>query len=79
MLPTEQRAKDMTHRDYLWCGLNLMLDDEEVLDSLCLGCRHTAETPHCPSCGCETSPKVMGENTNFDMERFERLRQGGAK
>ena len=34
-LPTEARAREMTDRDFLWCALNLMLDDEEALDALC--------------------------------------------
>ena len=33
----------MTDREYLWCVLNLMLDDQEELDRLCPACRARAE------------------------------------
>lgn len=29
-LPTEERAKAMREEDYLWCAVNLLLDEEEV-------------------------------------------------
>ncbi len=29
----------MTHRDYLWCAVNLVLDGEEELSRLCPACR----------------------------------------
>ena len=38
-LPTEERARAMTGRDYLWCALHLLLDEEEILDRLCPACR----------------------------------------
>ncbi len=66
----------MRDRDYLWCALNLMLDDEETLDRLCPSCRSMAERGCCPSCGCEVSSSVGGVNQQFDVARFERMKQG---
>lgn len=66
----------MTERDYLWCLLNLMLDDEEELDRLCPRCREEAERERCPVCGRETGMTVGGRNAAFDMERFMRLGGG---
>lgn len=73
-LPTEARAREMTGRDYLWCALNLLLDDEEALEALCPACRVRAEEPRCPVCGEETGRWV--ENGSFDEARFERLKRG---
>ena len=54
----------MTDGDYLWCAVNLLLDDEETLDQLC------------PVCGAPTGGDQVGENPAFDQERFEQLRRG---
>lgn len=70
-LPTEERAKAMTHRDYLWCGVNLALDGEEELARLCPACRMEAQEGRCPVCGAAVSDQ--GENGTFDMERFLEL------
>ena len=74
-LPTEERAREMTDRDYLWCALNLLLDEEETLSAFCPQCRIQAEEGCCPSCGRETGSVAGGENIGFDMERFERMRR----
>lgn len=73
-LPTEGRAREMKDRDYLWCALNLMLDDEEMLDRLCPSCRSLAEGGCCPSCGGEVSRSQVGVNLSFDLEKFEQLK-----
>lgn len=65
----------MKDRDYLWCALNLMLDDEERLAALCPTCRAEAEEGRCPVCGAAVVPGSAGENAGFDWERFERLRR----
>lgn len=75
-LPTEKRAREMTDRDYLWCALNLLLDEEEELARLCPECRARAEAERCPVCGGETTGDGVGENASFDRERYERLRRG---
>ena len=62
----------MTHRDYLWCALNLLLDGEEKLERLCPDCRTQAEADRCPICGVQASDR--GENEGFDQRRFEELR-----
>lgn len=64
----------MTDRDYLWCALNLLLDDEEELSRLCPACRAEAEREKCPVCGLPTGSG--GHNGSFDMARFERLKGG---
>lgn len=61
----------MTHREYLWCALNLVLDGEEELSRLCPACRAEAEEERCPVCGAAAGD--WGENRGFDMERFLRL------
>lgn len=76
-LVTEQRAKDMTDGDYLYCILNQWLDDEEELDRLCPTCRSEAEQGRCPGCGAAYTPAVRAENPAFDMERYNILARGG--
>lgn len=75
-LPTEQRAKDMKARDYLWCAINLMLDREELLNQLCPSCRQKAEEERCPVCGAPAGETAGSQNASFDQERFERLMRG---
>ena len=65
----------MREREYLWCILNLMLDDETELAQLCPSCRSAAEEERCPACGCDVG--MTEENTNFDLKRFEELGRGG--
>ena len=69
----------MTHRDYLWCALNLMLDDEEALEALCPACRAEAQEARCPVCGALTGGDWAGVNQSFDEERFQRLRRGATE
>ncbi|MEG1858136.1 MAG: molybdopterin oxidoreductase [Pseudoflavonifractor sp.] len=69
----------MTDRQYLWCGLNLLLDDEEALDALCPVCRAEAEEGRCPVCGSGVHSGGAGENDSFDRARFERLARGETK
>ena len=68
----------MKARDYLWCLLNLMQDEEEKLDRLCPRCRAEAERAQCPACGAGTAFVSGGENESFDEARFAALREGGA-
>ena len=56
----------MTGRDYLWCALNLLLDQEEELAELCPSCRAEAQEGHCPVCGGLAAPANVGENQSFD-------------
>lgn len=65
----------MTHRDYLWCALNLVLDGEEELAMLCPACRAEAEEERCPVCGAAVGD--CGQNGFFDEKRFEELRGEG--
>ena len=62
-LPTEERAKAMREEDYLWCAVNLLLDEEEVARQLCPQCRETGEM-------------VQEENPTFDWARFQALKEG---
>lgn len=66
----------MTERDYLWCALNMMLDEEEVLERMCPSCRSEAVQDRCPVCGQPAGERRTGENLSFDWERFEALRRG---
>ena len=65
----------MTDRDYLWCALNLVLDQEEEQARLCPDCRSRAEREHCPVCGRPTD--TAGWNREFDLARFEAMKEGG--
>ena len=46
-LPTEERARSMKGRDYLWCLVNELADKEEALERLCPECRGAAERSCC--------------------------------
>ena len=61
----------MTHRDYLWCAVNLVLDGEEELARLCPACRAEAEEARCPVCGAAVADAAS--NSGFDMARFRAL------
>lgn len=78
-LPTEARTKGMTGRDYLWCALHLLLDGEEEAARLCPACRAEAEQPRCPVCGRAAGEVTRGENPNFDLARFARLKGGESR
>lgn len=75
-LPTEERAKQMKARDYLWCALHLALDREEELARLCPACRSEAAEERCPACGALRTETAAGQNAAFDEARFERLKRG---
>lgn len=66
----------MKERDYLWCALNLLLDEEEELVHLCPACRTEAQEGRCPACGGLVSDSDGGENTAFDEARFATLSRG---
>lgn len=76
VLPSENRAKEMTRNDYLYCALQLMLEREEQLEMLCPQCRSQAEENHCSVCGKVLSGE-KGQNPAFDAKRFEELRKHG--
>ncbi|MBR3752298.1 MAG: molybdopterin oxidoreductase [Ruminiclostridium sp.] len=65
----------MTGRDYLWCALHLLLDEEEVLDRLCPVCRDQVGKDCCPVCGGQTGEMAAGINGAFDWEKFRALRE----
>lgn len=46
-LPTEQRVREMTEEDYLWCAVQLLLDEEEAEAALCPSCRAKLEQARC--------------------------------
>lgn len=75
-LPSEARAKELTEEEYLWCAVNLLLDEEEALGQLCPSCRAEAQRARCPVCGGETGAVVREENPAFDLARFERMKRG---
>lgn len=65
----------MTDRDYLWCALNLALDQEEELARLCPECRTRAEEEPCPVCGAPRGSWETGGG--FDWARYQELKGGG--
>lgn len=66
----------MTARDFLWCALNLLLDEEDTLHSFCPQCQKTARQGACPACGTEIRTSAQGQNSTFDFNRYERLKRG---
>ena len=75
-LPTEERARKMKARDYLWCLAQELLDREEALERLCPACRTRALAERCPVCGRENTQNEGMVNPAFDPARFEALRGG---
>ena len=74
-LPSEDRARAMKGRDYLWCLANGILDREEALEGLCPACRSRALEEHCALCG-QPAPQWGAENAAFDLGRFMQLKEG---
>lgn len=75
-LPTEERVRQMTGRDYLWCALHLLLDQEEEAARLCPVCREKAREDRCPVCGKETATAERGADPAFDWTRYEAMKRG---
>lgn len=76
VLPSEQRAREMTEGDYLLSAMHMLLDREEWLRKLCPACRERQAEKLCPCCG----KPVLGEeevNPGFDNARFEELKRYG--
>ena len=69
-LPTEKRVQDMKERDFLWCLVNQLLDEEEELERMCPACRTQAQENRCPACGGLVWKAEEEINPSFDMERF---------
>lgn len=67
----------MKDRDFLWCALNLMLDDEQELAELCPACRERAMEERCAGCGVPLALTHGGVNGSFDEARFQQLKRGG--
>lgn len=76
-LPSEERAREMTDADYLYCLVHEMLDREEALEKLCPKCRLRAEEMRCSACGEKIGEMAGGSNAGFDMARFLRMKEGG--
>lgn len=76
VLPTESRARSMTEGDYLYCAVQLMLDNEEQKNKLCPTCRQKVEEHRCIRCGGAIEDEA-DRNPSFDLSRFEEMRQGG--
>ena len=73
-LPGEERAREMTQRDYLYCVLQQWLDEEEQLENLCPACRKRAAEKRCTRCGALLAQNEGMHNEAFDMERFRKLK-----
>lgn len=69
----------MTDGDYLWCLVQLVLDEEEELARLCPACRSEALELRCPACGAPVEEGEGMVNPSFDRERFERMKRGGTE
>jgi hypothetical protein len=77
-LPTEERVREMHPRDYLYCLLHLILDEEEELSHLCPSCRQRAQEKRCTCCGASLE-EGQAENPAFDQKRFDELREEAVK
>ena len=73
VLPTEARAREMTPEDFLYCAMQLALEEEQRLAGLCPACREAARLARCSCCGA----LLPVENAAFDEKRFEELKHGG--
>lgn len=73
-LPTEERVRKMLSRDFLWCGLQMMIDEEEELARLCPSCRGMAREARCTACGALHSQ--VDVNENFDLDLFYQRGRG---
>lgn len=76
VLPSERRAREMTDGDYLYCLVQLMLDEEEELARLCPVCREEALEGRCPVCGAPPESSEVVVNAAFDWETYERRKKG---
>lgn len=76
-LPTEERVQRMLDRDFVWCGLNLLLDEEEQQKKLCPSCQARAAEDCCPGCGTHLSQVSGGVNGGFDLAEFYHRRKDG--
>ena len=72
VLPSSAQARQMTRGDYLYCAMQLRLDEEEYLEGLCPVCKEAAEENRCLCCGA----RIAEENPQFDADRFEELKDG---
>lgn len=75
----------MTDEQWLWLFINQAIDTDEELESMCDDCRHEVTSINrCSRCGKLLSPKgdsigsdfETGVNSNFDMDRYESLKNG---
>lgn len=66
----------MKDRDFLWCALNLILDEEEELAGLCPTCRSKAMEERCSVCGVPVAAWEGSVNGEFDLARFQRMKRG---
>lgn len=64
----------MTDGDYLWCAVNLLLDEEEETALLCPDCRAEALRDRCPVCGRTRGRTIREENPAFDWARYRAMR-----
>lgn len=76
VLPTEKRAREMTEGDFLYCALQLMLDGEERKRKMCPACREKLEEHRCSCCGGRMENE-LGDNPQFDINRFEEMKRDG--
>lgn len=60
----------MKDRDFLWCLVNHLLDEEEELEQMCPSCRSKAQEKRCTVCGGLVWETEGESNPSFDMERF---------
>lgn len=72
VLPSEKRAQSMKSGDYLYCVMQMMLDEEDALEGMCPSCREKTGQARCSVCG-ELLPE---RNAAFDDQRFEELKRG---
>ena len=76
VLPGEKRARRMTRRELLYCVLQQQLDGEEALSELCPACRAAAMERRCTVCGAPLMDTEGTENTAFDWERYQIMKEG---
>lgn len=69
----------MLERDFLWCGLQMLLDEEEEFARLCPSCQVHGMEDRCVACGALVGEASACINENFDLDLFYSRIQGTEK
>jgi hypothetical protein len=64
----------MTDEQWLWLYVNMAMDNDDRMNSMCPKCREEAVSDNsCSRCGKPLNHMESVVNPNFDREKFDRL------